>query len=133
MWINLDPNELEIIRIGLAEISPASNWYESAQQVLKKLDEWETTSRSADSKAYRDAADELYGREGELEFDDSSDGTNCVSAGADPGAYVMGWRWVTSDQAGLTFTCECCDKVKATDELDPEAGDKICKDCTKEE
>lgn len=50
--------------------------------------------------AYR-AAVEV--EEGELEIDDDAD----VNMGDDPGAYVMVWRWVSSDDAGLCRTCSC--------------------------
>jgi len=47
--------------------------------------------------AYQRAADEHYGRDGELEIDDGA----VVSRGDDAGAYVLAWRWVTDREAGL--------------------------------
>ena len=47
--------------------------------------------------AFQRAADEHYGRDGELEIDDGA----VVSRGDDAGAYVLAWRWVTDREAGL--------------------------------
>jgi hypothetical protein len=38
----------------------------------------------------RRAASELYGRDGELEFDDDAK----ISRGDEDGAYVQCWRWI---------------------------------------
>lgn len=46
---------------------------------------------------YLKAAREIYGQDGELEFDDCA----VVSESDDGGAYVMCWRWVDKDQAGI--------------------------------
>lgn len=66
-------------------------------QVMKLLDE---VNRSAEpdertTRIYREAADDEYGRDGELEFD--SDAVVSMSDGG-LGAYVMGWRWVYEDE-----------------------------------
>ena len=50
-----------------------------------------------DEDPHAQAAAEIYGCDGELEFDD----TLVVSNGDDPGAYVMCWRWVTDEEAGI--------------------------------
>lgn len=42
---------------------------------------------------YRDAANEQYGSDGEIEIDDNA----LVSRGSDEGAYVEAWVWVSSD------------------------------------
>lgn len=47
--------------------------------------------------AYIAAARENHAAEGALEFDDAV----IVSKGDDPGAYVMGWTWVTNEEAGI--------------------------------
>lgn len=48
-------------------------------------------SASERDQQIRDLADEQFGREGELEFDEGC----LVSEGDDNGAYVQGWRWVS--------------------------------------
>lgn len=50
--------------------------------------------RSPEDLAVKDAASELFGREGELEFDDDA----VVSWSADGGAYVQCWRWIDDEQ-----------------------------------
>ena len=57
----------------------------------------ESQSGRDEIAAYQRAADERYGRDGELEIDDGA----VVSRGDDAGAYVLGWRWVTDREAGL--------------------------------
>lgn len=51
----------------------------------------------AKKDAYIAAAQQQYGREGEIEVDESA----YVSKGDDPGAYVMAWVWVSDDDAGI--------------------------------
>lgn len=55
------------------------------------------TEQDEVAAAYVSAAVTYYHEEGALEFDD----TAIVSEGEDPGAYVMCWRWVTNEQAGV--------------------------------
>lgn len=43
---------------------------------------------------YRDAANDLYGKDGEIEIDDNA----TISYGDDNGAYVAAWVWVYKDQ-----------------------------------
>lgn len=38
---------------------------------------------------YREAANDVFGSDGDLEFDDNA----TVSTGEDPGAYVAAWTW----------------------------------------
>jgi hypothetical protein len=47
---------------------------------------------------FRKAADDIYGRDGEIEIDEGAP----VSKGSDPGVYVQAWIWVTNSQAGIT-------------------------------
>lgn len=49
-----------------------------------------TNDSTPSDKEIIQAADKLYGRDGELEFDDDAK----VSKGDDPGAYVQCWRWI---------------------------------------
>lgn len=41
---------------------------------------------------------EIYHRDGELEIDDFT----VISYGEDPGAYVMGWVWISDETAGVS-------------------------------
>jgi hypothetical protein len=50
-------------------------------------------SRSPIELLYLETANDAWGREGELEFDDNA----AVNLSHDRGAYVMGWRWVDQD------------------------------------
>ena len=72
------------------------------------------------SAEYLKAAQEIYGRDGELEFDDDA----VVSMGCDAGAYVAGWRWVTSVEADL-----CCEDGCHKGLDDGEGYDGRCRDC----
>jgi predicted dehydrogenase len=54
-------------------------------------------AESAEDSAYVRTAQE-NAREGEFEVDEPA----VVSRGDDDGAYVMGWMWVSNDDAGLT-------------------------------
>jgi len=51
-------------------------------------------AREGDKK-YVDAARLIYARDGEIEVDEGA----AVSHGADPGAYVQAWVWVTNKEA----------------------------------
>lgn len=52
-------------------------------------------------KLYREAANKIYGSEGEVEIDDDAD----VSEGLDGGAYVEAWVWVPYDAVGICTRC----------------------------
>ena len=69
---------------------------------------------SAVAQRYRDAADEIHGRDGEIEIDEDA----VVSPGDDPGAYVQAWVWVSNSAAGL---CACGNPR-------PE-GEEVCATC----
>lgn len=61
--------------------------------------EEEINSAAADPKTiekYRIAANEFNRDDGELEFDDDA-----VVSSSDEGAYVMAWKWVDKDEAGI--------------------------------
>jgi len=45
---------------------------------------------------YRVAAQENYGRGGELEFDDDA-----IVSASEKGAYVLAWRWIAAREAGV--------------------------------
>lgn len=48
-------------------------------------------------KKYLDYAKENLQQDGDIEFDDDA----AVSAGCDEGAYVMCWKWVSDEEAGI--------------------------------
>lgn len=52
-----------------------------------------------DREAYVEAAQQQYGKDGEIEIDDNAD----FSPGSDPGAYVAAWVWVYAKDAGVDF------------------------------
>ncbi len=57
----------------------------------------EAFGETADENRYLAAAYLKYRRDGELEFDDKA----VVSVSDDAGAYVMCWRWVDNEDAGI--------------------------------
>lgn len=84
MRLNLDANQLNMILQRCPELGLTI-----ACQQGHLLEE-----RRA---AYLAAARTMYARDGELEFDDDA----VVSYSDDAGAYVMAWRWIDDDDAGL--------------------------------
>lgn len=71
--------------------------------------------QSEDELRYISGAREHHHVEGEVEFDDHP----IVSLGSDPGAYVLGWVWVTNDEAGISDE----------DETDPDEDDPADYEC----
>lgn len=59
------------------------------------------TDREIPAQAYRDAALELFHSPGEIEIDDPADHDleAMISRGADQGAYVRAWVWVSREDA----------------------------------
>ena len=70
-------------------------------------------------KAYREAAIDQYGNEGEVEIDDDA----IVSLGDDDGAYVEAWVWVNKEEAGI---CRECGEPNANN---GEGFDGLCGNC----
>ena len=54
----------------------------------------------------RQVANELYGRDGELEFDDDAK----ISRGDEDGAYVQCWRWIYYEDV-VTHLARACDPL----------------------
>lgn len=85
MWINLDDATFASLRDAVKG-TPAGERLEAALPEVRP-----------DDGAYRLAAQSLYQQGGMLEFDDDA----VVSLSEDGGAYVMGWRWVDDEDAGI--------------------------------
>lgn len=91
MWIRLNDEELGLIKAALAPLT-----IQAAKDLVEKIEE-KQAPRSYEDLLYIGAADEFHHVDGELEFDSDT----IVSAGEDPGAYVMGWCWVSDVEAGI--------------------------------
>ena len=95
MWINLDVIEAARVMNALRS-SKGDGPAEAADIALaEKIEQAVTAIDPADP--YVEAAVERWSRDGEIEIDEDA----VVSRGDDPGAYVMGWLWVTNEDAGL--------------------------------
>jgi hypothetical protein len=81
---------LQVSEQALAEMGPVGASIEAAEQ------------NAAEHEAYRQAAKQMYEEEGKIEIDRNA----VVSQGADPGAYVQAWVWVSDDDLGLR--CQGC-------------------------
>ena len=92
MWVQLEVEQTKQL-LALARGAQLADIAERIQHYLNL-----EASRAPALIRYRRIAEELYGTEGELEFDDDA----VVSAGTGDGAYVMGWRWVDSDDQKRT-------------------------------
>ena len=97
MWVNLSKEDIELVIKTLRRRGrdDGDGIQALADNIQTKLDE-EKENAEVYAK-YRNAAHECFGDEGCLEFDDGA----IVSIGDDDGAYVMGWRWVSADEAGV--------------------------------
>ena len=97
MFIRFDDEKLPEFIKALRDVEPdalAAVLGPLADRFQERLDD-EAENHDVYEK-YRAAADE-QGSEGDLEFDEGA----VVSIGEDAGAYVMGWKWVPADGAGL--------------------------------
>jgi hypothetical protein len=84
MWVQLDREQIERLLV-LAHDNELPDVAEKLQNYLDL-----EAKESPSTRQYLQAAKQLYGREGELEFDDDT----VVSGGVGEGAYVMAWRWI---------------------------------------
>lgn len=91
MWLQVDSSILAEAIGALRSIGRI----EIASTLQRQVDR--AIQRARMCEKYRKAADKLHHREGELEFDDNAP----VSIGFDDGAYVMGWKWITDEEAGI--------------------------------
>lgn len=84
MWMQMERAAFE----ELARLAAAAGRNDLSLELFDRL---RCMDRQTDMRiSYLLAARRLYQQEGGLEFDDDA----VVSPGSDPGAYVMGWRWV---------------------------------------
>ena len=94
MWLNLTDDQITNLRRVLVGCKTEAN----AERALVDVDRTIARFiRGPEEDAYFAAACDQHSSDGDLEFDDDA----VVSMGEDPGAYVMGWKWVTCEEAGL--------------------------------
>ncbi|PZR92023.1 MAG: hypothetical protein DI537_14450 [Stutzerimonas stutzeri] len=120
MWINLDKDQLELVK---ATLSVMPQTHPVTAGIIRKIDE--TIADAAEPGGWADKARELYGEDGKVEID----GDAVVSTGEDPGAYVMAWVWVTEDEMGISAECEGCGERHPTGVLE----DGFCPACCDQE
>jgi hypothetical protein len=127
MWIHFDDKELEILEQALSRkvsfhlVSSHIEETKAAQALLDKIREAKVV----------DPVDALYRAAVKTSDDLEVDDDAIVSTGADPGAWVHAWVWVSNEDAGVTFVCESCDAEWTLDERDPDSG--CCKACARAE
>ena len=92
MWVGLEEDKWKLILKAL-KVLTVKEAKQAADEIKRRMAE--EKDKNGTIAAYRATADERYGHDGELEFDDDA----VVSLGDDPGAYVMCWRWVDADDA----------------------------------
>ena len=63
----------------------------------ERLDDMANPAQTDLWTQFRDAAEAIHAKEGEIEFDKDA---MLVAEGEDDGAYVMAWVWVSDDDAG---------------------------------
>lgn len=91
MWVDISREIIDEIVAYLRQTGR-----QGVATLLQRNAEIEDTSADVISK-YREAARRLYHWGGRLEVD----GNAAVSLGDDAGAYVMCWRWITDEEAGV--------------------------------
>lgn len=94
-YLYLSKEELGLIS-GAMAILVAQPFKDIQVKVNERLKEMADPEIQARHRAYRDA---FPMKDGVAECDDGA----LVSEGDDPGAYVMGWIWVTNADAGLPY------------------------------
>jgi len=97
MWINLDSETATaLLNLINGDSKDAVSEELHIRQFVEKIETATAELTDPIHVAFRNAAKE-YRRDGDLEFDDGA----VVSIGGDPGAYVMGWKWIENSEAGL--------------------------------
>lgn len=113
--------ELDMIQAALSGLTIQAG-KDLRERIQKTISEECDPAFRAVVDAYREA---IEPDDGELEIDHDAE----VSLGDDPGAYVMVWKWVPEEDAGLGPTeiiCgRCADK---TNDRDSPNGE-LCPDC----
>jgi hypothetical protein len=97
MHIQFTDEQLDTIKRHLRARADIDGDGSPVAMVLDHIEEHEREQASESAVKYREAAKAGYYDEGELEIDDGA----MVSLGGDDGAYVMAWRWVTNEEAGI--------------------------------
>lgn len=110
MWINISDDEARTI-LQRCE----------GDHVAARVQHYIDIASDPDAAKYHEAASMRYARDGELEIDEDC----IVSKGDDPGAYVMMWRWVCADEAGV----ETDDDEDSFDSHHPDCPATIGLDC----
>lgn len=97
MWINFSEEDLALLQKGLhGEHGLVTTTERMQMQALAAtITDRVAEQRTPEAQQYRDGLP--YLSEGDWDVD----GDAIVSAGADEGAYVMVWRWVSNDDAGI--------------------------------
>ena len=91
MWLQLEP---ELIDKAIAALQQAGGM-DHAEELRRRRDM--SANNDEISQKYLQAARRNHASDGDLEFDSNA----IVSTGDDPGAYVMGWKWITDEEAGV--------------------------------
>jgi len=86
LWVNLDLDELST---------------RGLEYVQARVRHMQQDEQNPLTQAYRAHVPDL--REGDLEVDDNA----VVSMGEDDGAYVMCWKWVSNEDAGIAASEAC--------------------------
>jgi len=94
MWINLSDEEVESIRQANLVSMKATGGLVGCGLMLKRIAESQVENNSDLHRKYREAISSI---DGKMEIDDDA----IVSIGADDGAYIMAWVWVTNEDAGI--------------------------------
>lgn len=97
MWINLRKDQLTMLKSLLPKVRNPGKHRSAIRALLSEISVATAEQKNPTLRKYADAARAEYYEEGELEFDDGA----VVSHGDDAGAYVMCWRWVDDDTAGV--------------------------------
>lgn len=128
MWINLSPDQLEVIRAHLGGGPVDAH---KARVVLRFINEWEERLRSPLYKHFHEVAFERHHEDGKCEIDRESDETCMVSISSEGGAYVMGWLWVSDEDAGV---CRECGDFPGSETYGTEGDgyDGLCPKCADE-
>ena len=89
MWMQCDQEQL-CQMLPILKANPALAY------LVERIEHYLELEVDPVTAVFRKAAKEC-GSDGDLEFDDDA----VVSVGSDPGAYVMGWKWIYNSDADL--------------------------------
>lgn len=121
MWIYLPKEDLEKIQTVFSTIAEDERktaqlfWRpetaEAKQQILDQAKASDAIAEKAKNALIVDPADEPYRAVAQDQAHDELeiDADAVVSAGADPGAWVHAWIWITNTEAGVVNDDKCRD------------------------